>query len=300
MSKTVRGDWKNRLILLGLIFALCAVLTYGKYGGPASEPSVPSSVLSDGAAISYSGEPYIVLDGNVPRFSPDQYETREYAVYGALDDLGRSSACIACLGREMMPAGEREPLTSVTPTGWQNQRYSFIEQEYLYNRCHLIGWQLSGENANPQNLFTGTRYLNVEGMLPFENRVADYLRRTGNHVLYRVTPVFSGDELLAQGVRLEAYSVEDGGQGIRFHVFCFNVQPGVILDYATGNSRAEHPETVSEQEQVTYIVNTNSRKFHAADCPLAADISAKNREIFIGSREELIRRGFSPCKNCNP
>lgn len=187
----------------------------------------------------YSGEPYISVCGGDPDFSENEITSVSYEYYSELDALGRCGVCIASVGQDIMPTEKRGSIGQVKPTGWHTVKYDFVDGKYLYNRCHLIGFQLTGENANKRNLITGTRYLNVEGMLPFENMVADYVKETGNHVMYRVTPIFVGDELLARGVHIEAESVEDGGDGIMFNVFCYNVQPGVVLDYATGEGTAD-------------------------------------------------------------
>ena len=187
----------------------------------------------------YSGEPYISVCGGDPDFSENEITSVSFEYYSELDALGRCGVCIASVGQDIMPTEKRGSIGQVKPTGWHTVKYDFVDGKYLYNRCHLIGFQLTGENANKRNLITGTRYLNVEGMLPFENMVADYVKETGNHVMYRVTPIFVGDELLARGVHIEAESVEDGGDGIMFNVFCYNVQPGVVLDYATGEGTAD-------------------------------------------------------------
>lgn len=187
----------------------------------------------------YSGEPYISVCGGDPDFSENEITSVSYEYYSELDALGRCGVCIASVGQDIMPTEKRGSIGQVKPTGWHAVKYDFVDGKYLYNRCHLIGFQLTGENANKRNLITGTRYLNVEGMLPFENMVADYVKETENHVMYRVTPIFVGDELLARGVHIEAESVEDGGDGIMFNVFCYNVQPGVVLDYATGEGTAD-------------------------------------------------------------
>lgn len=187
----------------------------------------------------YSGEPYISVCGGDPDFSEDEITSVSFEYYSELDALGRCGVCIASVGQDIMPTEKRGSIGQVKPTGWHTVKYDFVDGKYLYNRCHLIGFQLTGENANRRNLITGTRYLNVEGMLPFENMVADYVKETGNHAMYRVTPIFVGDELLARGVHIEAESVEDGGDGIMFNVFCYNVQPGVVLDYATGEGTAD-------------------------------------------------------------
>ena len=177
--------------------------------------------------------------GGDPDFSENEITSVSYEYYSELDALGRCGVCIASVGQDIMPTEKRGSIGQVKPTGWHTVKYDFVDGKYLYNRCHLIGFQLTGENANKRNLITGTRYLNVEGMLPFENMVADYVKETENHVMYRVTPIFVGDELLARGVHIEAESVEDGGDGIMFNVFCYNVQPGVVLDYATGEGTAD-------------------------------------------------------------
>ena len=184
----------------------------------------------------YSGNPYVELNGNLPYFTDEELSTTAFELYSELDSLGRCGAGYANICKEIMPTEERGSIGMVKPTGWHTVKYDCITDRYLYNRCHLIGYQLAGENANEKNLITGTRYLNVDGMLPFENEVADYVNDTDNHVLYRVTPVFSGDNLLASGVIIEAKSVEDNGAGVQFNVYCYNVQPGISIDYTTGES----------------------------------------------------------------
>ena len=200
------------------------------------------------------------------------------------------------------------------PTGWHTVKYDCVDGKYLYNRCHLIGYQLTGENANEENLITGTRYLNVEGMLPFEDLVADYVQETDNHVLYRVTPVFEGDNLVASGVQMEGWSVEDEGEGVCFNVYVYNVQPGVTIDYATGESAlasdapesgTANPETAGEdsaqeQKETTYILNTSSRKFHLPDCSGVSSMKEENKSTYTGSREDLIEQGYEPCGQCKP
>lgn len=185
----------------------------------------------------YSGQPYVVVNDNVPQFPQGDFTGNSFEAYSDLDDLERCGVAYSNIGTDLMPTEKRGSIGRVKPTGWHTVKYDFVEGKYLYNRCHLIGYQLTAENANKKNLITGTRYLNVEGMLPFENMVADYVKETKNHVLYRVTPVFAGDELVARGVEMEAESVEDEGEGISFHVFVYNVQPGVEIDYATGENR---------------------------------------------------------------
>jgi DNA-entry nuclease len=187
----------------------------------------------------YSGEAYVIINENQPDFSEeDKQSTEAFEYYSELDSLGRCGQAYANVCPELQPTKERGEIGQIKPSGWHTVKYNdLIEGNYLYNRCHLIGYQLTGENANEKNLITGTRYLNVTGMLPFENEVDDYVDATGNHVLYRVTPVFEGNNLVASGVQIEAWSVEDGGQGVCFNVYCYNVQPGIEIDYATGDSR---------------------------------------------------------------
>lgn len=185
----------------------------------------------------YAGKAYTEINGNVPFFTDDELSAVSYEYYEELDALGRCGVCVASVGQDIMPTKERESIGDVKPTGWHTVKYEgIVDGNYLYNRCHLLGFQLTGENANRKNLITGTRYMNVEGMLPFENMVADYVKETGNHVMYRVTPLFDGDNLVADGVLMEAKSVEDDGADILFNVFCYNVQPGVSIDYTTGES----------------------------------------------------------------
>lgn len=254
-------------------------------------------VLSD--IPEYSGEAYVYVNDNVAAFTKEEIKSTSFEYYSDLDNFGRCGMCMACVGQDIMPKESRGEIGMIKPTGWHTVKYDVIPDKYLYNRCHLIGYQLSGENANEKNLITGTRYLNVVGMLPFENAVADYVQKTGNHVMYRVIPIFKGEELLARGVTIEAYSVEDNGAGINFYVFCYNVQPYIKIDYATGESEVEEAGTV-QGETMNYILNTNSKKFHLPDCASVTDISSKNKKEYSGTREALISQGYQPCKACNP
>lgn len=249
----------------------------------------------------YEGEPYVEINGNTPDFTEAELTIKAYETYSELDSLGRCGEAEACIGEELMPTGERESISEVKPTGWKNEKYDNVDGGYLYNRCHLIGYQLSGENANAENLITGTRYMNVEGMLPFEDMVADYVHETENHVMYRVTPVFEGDDLVASGVQMEAESVEDEGEGICFNVYVYNVQPDITIDYATGdNWESSEDNTEVKNEEITYILNTSTHKFHQPDCAGAADIKEKNRQEYTGTRDELITQGYEPCGRCHP
>lgn len=198
----------------------------------------------------FSGDAYVAVNNNIPGLSPEDRTSAYFEKYTALDYLDRCGVAFACLGKETMPTEERGAIGSVKPSGWHTVKYDFVDGRYLYNRCHLIGFQLSAENANTRNLITGTRYMNVQGMLPFENMVADYIKETNNHVLYRVTPIFKGTELVCRGVQIEAFSVEDNGDGICFNVYCYNNQPGVEIDYATGDSwLSEKIETTKKRRK---------------------------------------------------
>lgn len=201
------------------------------------QPSIPQ-VSTIQEIPPYDDSPYVVIHENQPDFDEDELTQTSFELYSPLDDLKRCGVAYANLSEELMPKEKRGSIGMIKPSGWHTTRYDdVVEGKYLYNRCHLIGFQLAGENANELNLITGTRYMNTEGMLPFENEVADYIKETGNHVLYRVTPIFDGNDLVAKGVQMEAMSVEDHGKGVMFNVFVYNVQPNVEIDYTTGNSR---------------------------------------------------------------
>ena len=290
---------KKHRVLLPLLLAVFVL-----FGGCASlaEPgSAPAAAVALEDVPAFSGAPYVELDGNQPAFSEAERTAESFETYSALDELSRCGPAFACIGQDLMPTQERESISQVRPTGWQNAEYDFVDGGYLYNRCHLIGFQLTGENANERNLITGTRYMNVEGMLPFENMVADYVKETGNHVLYRVTPAFEAEELVARGVQMEAWSVEDEGDGVCFNVYVYNNQPGVEIDYRTGESRAAGAESSAEPAQdETYILNVRSKKFHRPDCASVDSMREENRETFHGSREALIEQGYAPCGSCNP
>jgi len=274
----------------------------------------------------YSGSPYVAINGNEPSFAKSDFTTTSSESYSSLDSLGRCGVAFANIGKDIMPTEERGSIGQVKPTGWHTVKYDIVDGKYLYNRCHLIGYQLTAENANTKNLITGTRYLNVDGMLPFENMVADYIKETNNHVLYRVTPIFDGDNLVATGVQMEAMSVEDEGDGICFNVFCYNVQPGVSIDYATGDSEltnggaaettppattapsqtTQSPATTTpsttpaEQTEQTYILNTNTYKFHYPSCSSVGQMNESNKQEYTGNRDDLIAQGYAPCGRCHP
>lgn len=251
----------------------------------------------------YSGDPYVEINDNQPDFDASDLTEQSFETYRELDELGRCGAAYANIGTDLMPTKERGSIGSVKPTGWHTAKYDCVDGKYLYNRCHLIGYQLTAENANKQNLITGTRYLNVNGMLPFENMVADYIKETDNHVLYRVTPYYTEDNLVADGVQMEAMSVEDDGEGILFNVYCYNVQPFISIDYATGDSWLESDEksnTVSSSDKTTYVLNNSSKKFHKPDCSGVKQINPNNKETVKDSRNNLIQSGYSPCGTCKP
>lgn len=312
--KRLRAHAAQVLVLaLSCLFALAGAAGCSGDGGvdgtgatvSVNESALEAGRLDEAELPEYTGEPVIEVNGNEPNFTAEDLDgPSEY--YSNLDSLGRCGVTMAIVGEETMPTEEREDISEVHPSGWQATFYDdIVPDQNIYNRCHLIGFQLAGENANERNLITGTNYLNHEGMLPYENEVADYVWETGNHVLYRVTPVFVGDELMARGVHMEAESVEDGGTGVSFNVYCFNVQPGLEIDYETGESwRVESASAGSGEQGVavetTYVLNTSSMKFHMPDCDSVDDMSARNREEYTGTRDELIARGYEPCGGCHP
>ena len=298
-----------------------------------NRPVTDDGVLSYRDVPAFEGNPYVYVNDGEPTFTDEQRAAEPgHEHYGELDELGRCTAAFAVVGPETQPTEKRGSIGEVRPSGWQMAKYDFVEGKYLFNRCHLLGYQLTGENANERNLITGTRYLNVQGMLPFENAVADYVDATGNHVLMAVMPVFEGSELVARGVHMMAESVEDGGEGVAFNVFCYNVQPGVVIDYGTGESMLEEdatplpdvsgaesaPDTASEgagageasekgatgsaegKGTTEYVLNTNSKKFPLPSCSSVDQMSPKNREDVEDTRENLIAKGYDPCKRCNP
>lgn len=311
------------------VFVLIAVLLSG---GCADATEISGTGFTEQSSQmghdGFDGQAYTTINDNTPEFTGNQKkDTTAFEQYSELDKLGRCGVAFANVCSEIMPNKKRGGISHVKPSGWQTAKYpGVVDGKYLYNRCHLIGYQLAGENANEKNLITGTRYLNVEGMLPFENEVADYVQETGNHVLYRVTPVFDQDNLVADGVQIEAYSVEDAGKGVCFNVFIYNVQPGVSIDYATGDSQLADSGSSgnlaadandkdkgkassdskdsgagsSDSEVQEYILNTNTRKFHVLSCSSIEDTLAEHKKEYTGTRESLIEDGYSPCGRCHP
>ncbi|MCM1499760.1 MAG: DNA/RNA non-specific endonuclease [Clostridium sp.] len=303
---------KSKRLQIFLVAAFC-ILGLGVSGCERARDSEPSSADIQGniAGVNFpeghADSAYVVLNDNIPVFSEEEIATESYEQYSELDDLGRCGTAFACVGIDLMPVEERGNIGQVKPSGWHTIKYDIVDGKYLYNRCHLIGYQLSGENANEKNLITGTRYLNVVGMLPFEDMVADYVTETQNHVMYRVTPVFEENNLLASGVQMEAYSVEDSGKGISFNVFVYNRQPGIIIDYKTGESyldeaySQEKQETaVKQSENRKYVININTMRFHLPDCDSVNQMKEENRKDYEGTREYLIENGYVPCGNCRP
>lgn len=304
-------------VCLLVLLAVCGAVWYLHSVSDRPSAADPLSSVSEGGPIGldnlppFTGQAYVALNDNQPLFTKAELVTESYETYAPLDELGRCGVTVACIGRDLMPIEPRGNIGQVKPSGWQTTKYDIVDGKYLYNRCHLIGFQLTGENANRQNLITGTRFMNTKGMLPFENMVADYIKETGNHVLYRVTPIFEGDDLVAKGVTMEARSVEDDGEGICFYVYVYNCQPGVVIDYAAGDSRLQTEEertagstagtsAGTEAPQETYILNTGTQKFHKPSCGSVESIRPENRKEYTGSREELLTEGYAPCGSCKP
>ncbi|MEE3427914.1 MAG: DNA/RNA non-specific endonuclease [Ruminococcus sp.] len=296
------------LVILSVILSSCSS------GSTGSKPNIDLGGIPE-----YKSSPYVEINGNSPEFTDkEKQKTKSFEKYSRLDKLGRCGTAFANVSTDTMPKEKRGSISSVHPTGWVQKEYAFISDGHIYNRCHLIGYQLTGENANKRNLITGTRYMNVEGMLPFEEKVAQYVHTTRNHVLYRVTPIFKGDNLLASGVEMEAWSVEDGGKGVSFNVYCYNVQPGVMITYSNGNNKSDGTVTryysgksalkgnkskaltYSKKSEGKYILNKNSKKFHLPSCAGVKSMSSNNKAVFKGKRSELIKKGYDPCGICNP
>lgn len=274
----------------------------GGYEAPISLSEIPE----------FSGEPFVVINGGVPFFEESELTTESYEHYSELDELGRCQVAMACIGIDIMPTEVRGDIQNIKPTGWHSVQYDCVSGKNLYNRCHLIGYQLTGENDNEKNLITGTRYMNWDGMYDFETMVADYIEDTENHVMYRVTPIFDGYDLVARGVLMEAYSVEDNG-GLQFNVYCYNNQPGVVINYFDGTSylNGETPPPAVEEDEggsedsgvngdVTYILNVNTKKFHKTSCASAASTKPQNKADTTKTREQLVSEGYSACGICKP
>lgn len=271
---------------------------------PLEELGLTGPSASQGSSLSvsevpeYSGEPYVVINENQPDFSEGDMTKDSFETYSDLDSLGRCQSAYANVGQDLMPTGERGNISKIKPSGWQKAKYDIVDGKYLYNRCHLIGYQLTAENANEKNLITGTRYMNVEGMLPFENMVADYVKETGSHVLYRVTPIFEGDNLVAKGVQMEAYSVEDKGDRVCFNVFVYNVQPGITIDYATGNSRLSGDTEQETADSVSGEIrgNAKSKIYHCPGQAAYEEMADSKHLVLFQTEQEAIDAGYRKAK----
>ena len=295
---------------------------------PAAYADFPQSGLEPALVPPYTegSDYYIDINDGVPDFEVWQRTAFPFVLFSPLDDLGRAGAAYACLGPETLPTDVRKPMGNVQPSGWQSTRYEdLVDGGSLFNRSHLIGYQLCGDSGSPENLITGTRNLNAGSMLLVETAVEMYIEETGHHVLYRVTPFYHGDDLVPFGVQMEAQSMETDADGISCNLFLYNVQPVIEIDYATGESwRAgqvfsleepatsvdnaiktvptEIPEPVPEPDaiEVTYVLNKNTHKFHYPDCDSVSDMKAKNRQDVNWSRDEVVAAGYQPCGRCKP
>lgn len=248
----------------------------------------------------YEGSPSVTLADGTPFFGDEDFSRGVFEEYGELDSLGRATGAFALVAPGTLATGDR-PAVKTEPTGFQLVRYDWISGKYLYNRCHLIAYKLSGAGDEPRDLVTGTRYLNVDGMGPYERAVQSYVEETGNGVLYRVTPVFDGDDMVCRGVLVEAASYEDRGETLRICAWCYNVQPGVEIDYATGDNRADGTvEAALEEFGYKYLINKDTKVFHMPDCPTGSTVKESNRLGSNDSREELIEQGYRPCGSCKP
>ena len=326
--KKKQNHWKRHILII-LVFL--ALIGYGLVKGGLiqriTDVEYDPEILEE--AGEWKGFPFAYINGNVPEFAEDEIWTSPQEALEPLDSYGRCGKAMACVGQETMPTGERESISDIHPSGWKTDRYDFIPSGYLYNRCHLIGHQLTGDDAIDRNLITGTSYMNRDGMIPFENAVAIYVKETGNHVMYRVTPVFKGSDLVARGLHIEAMSVEDGGKGISFNVFCYNVQPGVEINYSNGKNRLSEDDTLlvlwqegylsvypklnqkadnsslkrieaSPEDSQAYVINISSGKFHLDGCTSLKDANIWNLKKTFTSREDLLARGYEPCRKCRP
>ena len=319
-------NMKRLCALLALLLALCLCFSgcelpagFGgggtsQGGGDGGAGAVPNVSLDDIPA--FSGKAYVAINGNVPFFTEDEITATSYEYYSELDALGRCGVVHASLGLDTMPPkdDERGEIGNVKPSGWIQGEYDkdLVDGRWLYNRSHLIGWQLSDEDDNAKNLITGTRYFNVEGMLPFENMVAAHLREDGGHVMYRVTPIYEGNNLVASGVLMEAYSVEDAGEGVTFCVYIYNVQPGVLIDYATGanclddgyskpeggSPAPDNTPEPSDDEISSYVLNKSSKRIHKPSCSSVGDMAAHNKEEYTGTVTDLLSQGYVKCGSC--
>lgn len=291
---------KYRLPLLILMLCFFLLVSYLEYKMESEDTFAPNNetliTLED--IPEYSGKTYVPINNNVPEFSEKDKTTKSFEFYSELDKLGRCGVAFANIGEDLMPTEKRGSISQVRPSGWQSIQYDNVQGKSLYNRCHLIGFQLTAENANEKNLITGTRYFNVEGMLPFENMVTDYIKETKNHVLYRVTPIYEGDDLVARGVLMEAYSVEDEGEGISFNVYIYNVQPGIVIDYSNGDSYLleENKEDSTSKEKVEIRGNSKSKIYHVPGQNAYKDMKNSKNLVIFGSEKEAKENGYRKAK----
>lgn len=307
------------LLISTIVITGLGYFGYTSYYSPTVEPgnidptTVELSFIETLEVPEYSGNPYVTINNGIPFFDTENLDTDAYEIYYPLDELGRVVMAEAVLGQETMATGKRQSISEVKPTGWHSDRYDFVNGQALYNRCHLIAHYLSDENANPNNLVTGTRYMNEDGMNDIENMIGDYMKETGNHVRYRVTPKWTEDNLICDGLLIEAWSIEDAGEDICLNIFAYNVQPGVYIDYKTGDNYAldggnkisytpkqENPKYLDEDIEGEYVLHIKKMKFHYPDCTGALSMSENNKQVYYGSRNQLITDGYSPCGECNP
>jgi DNA-entry nuclease len=308
---------KLKISVIALLLSLSLLLTGCEMLDgllPPEDDGPAESVSLDNIPAFNNKDAYVEINGNVPFFTDEEKsKSKSFETYSELDNLGRCHVAYACIGKDLMPTEDRGSIGSVKPSGWQSVKYDIVDGKYLYNRCHLIGFQLTGENANKSNLITGTRFLNIDGMLVFEDMVADYIKETENHVLYRVTPIYDGYNLVASGVLIEAWSVEDNGDGICFCVYSYNAQPGISIDYSDGdswlNGETPPPDDDDDKSDVvpddvvqtgTYILNTSGKKIHKPTCSSVSSMKEENKQEYTGDFQELLDMGYSPCGSCKP
>ncbi|MCU6760839.1 Competence-specific nuclease [uncultured Roseburia sp.] len=310
------------IVSFGLL-AGCGSLEHTKNaantGGNKNQWEASQDIEKEAVSLSeipeYDGEPYIEINSNEPDFTEDELTTQSFEDYSDLDELGRCGEANASIGKDLMPTEKRGSIGQVKPSGWHTVKYDIVDGKYLYNRCHLIGYQLTAENANEENLITGTRYMNVDGMLPFENMVADYVKETGNHVMYRVTPIYQGDDLVASGVHMEAMSVEDQGEDISFNVYVYNVQPGITIDYSDGDSSVSSEKNENQQsgqdkkqieekkdtsgqsqEKVEIRGNKNSKIYHCKGQAAYEEMEDSKNLVVFSSEQEAKDAGYRKAK----
>ncbi|MCI5687937.1 MAG: DNA/RNA non-specific endonuclease [Emergencia sp.] len=298
LHKLYDSKKKAIVLLLTLAVLLCGCSQLEQMGITDSAQTASYSLAE---IPPYEGQPYVTLEENIPAFSEEDMTTQSFETYSDLDGLGRCGAAFANVGRDLMPTEKRGSIGMIKPSGWQLAKYDIVDGKYLYNRCHLLGYQLTGENANEKNLITGTRYMNVDGMLPFEDMVADYVKETGGHVLYRVTPIYDGDDLVARGVQMEGYSVEDEGKSICFHVFVYNAQPGIEIDYSNGDNwlSEEQSSALTDDEAVIQGEirgNKRSKIYHCPGQRAYDEMEDSKNLIVFDSEEEAIAAGYRKAK----